>query len=61
MTWIEFCLVFHDDVQEGSEGFPCTKKEALFPAFAQGGVALFIYFLESFVYVLVTVAEYFKF
>ena len=31
------CLVFHDDVQEGSEGFPRTKKEALFPVFAQGG------------------------
>ena len=25
-SWIEFCLVFHDDVQEGSEGLPCTKK-----------------------------------
>ena len=26
VSWIEFCLVFHDDVQEGSEGDPCTKK-----------------------------------
>ena len=37
VSWIEFCLVFHDDVQEGSEGFPYTKKETPFPAFAQGG------------------------
>ena len=26
VSWIEFCLVFHDDVQEGSEGLYRTKK-----------------------------------
>ena len=26
VSWIEFCLVFHDDLQEGAEGLPYTKK-----------------------------------
>ena len=26
VSWIEFCLVFHDDVLEDSDEFHCTKK-----------------------------------